>query len=135
MNGRKDERTDEPADRRTDLTGVSALALCCLSADYSSSHDRFDRSTSARHGADKRGAHGSCHTQWRSVGVIARRAIYESRAYCVDRCAVYQPSAARQRGTKVCRYNWHSAGCPGWPFLTLKCYSFSNKIHRNNFIK
>ena len=28
MNGRKDERTDEPADRRTDLTGVSALALC-----------------------------------------------------------------------------------------------------------
>jgi len=25
-----------------------------------------------------------------------------------------------QQGTKVCRYNWHSAGSLGWPFPTLK---------------
>jgi len=24
------------------------------------------------------------------------------------------------QGTKVCRYNWHSAGFPGWPFPMLK---------------
>jgi len=24
------------------------------------------------------------------------------------------------QGTKVCRYNWHSAGTLGWPFPTLK---------------
>ena len=25
-----------------------------------------------------------------------------------------------EQGTKVCRYNWHSAGTLGWPFPTLK---------------
>jgi len=26
----------------------------------------------------------------------------------------------KQQGTKVCRYSWHSAGFPGWPFPMLK---------------
>jgi len=26
--------------------------------------------------------------------------------------------------TKVCRYNWHSAGCLDWPLPTLKYTSF-----------
>ena len=39
-------------------------------------------------------------------------------------------------GTKVCRYNWHSAGSLGWPFPVLKYkYIFSNKIYGRNFIK
>ena len=34
------------------------------------------------------------------------------------------------------RYNWHSAGYPGWPFPVLKCkHFFSNKTHGSNFIK
>jgi len=39
-------------------------------------------------------------------------------------------------GTKVCRYNWHSAGSLGWPVPMLKYkYIFSNKIYGSNFIK
>jgi len=31
-------------------------------------------------------------------------------------------------GTKVCRYNWHSAGSPGWTFPTPKYkYIFKTK--------
>jgi len=31
-------------------------------------------------------------------------------------------------GTKVCRYNWHSAGSLGWPFPMLKYkYIFQKK--------
>jgi len=30
-------------------------------------------------------------------------------------------------GTKVCRYNWHSAGAVGWPFPLLK-YKYILKI-------
>jgi len=33
-------------------------------------------------------------------------------------CAPPQPIT--EQGTKVCRYNWHSAGSLGWPFPTLK---------------
>ena len=41
-----------------------------------------------------------------------------------------------QQGTKVCRYNWHSAGSPGWPLSVLKYkYLFSNKTYGSNFIK
>jgi len=38
--------------------------------------------------------------------------------------------------TKVCRYNWHSAGSLGWPFPMVE-YSvyFSNKIYGSNFIE
>ena len=38
--------------------------------------------------------------------------------------------------TKVRRYNWHSAGSPGWPFPMVD-YSvyFSNKIYGSNFIE
>ena len=36
-------------------------------------------------------------------------------------------------GTKVCRYNWHSAGSLGWPFPML--IYFSNKICGSNFIE
>jgi len=36
-------------------------------------------------------------------------------------------------GTKVCRYNWHSAGSLGWSFPMLEY--FSNKIYGSNFIK
>jgi len=40
------------------------------------------------------------------------------------------------QGTKVCRYNWHSAGSLGWPFPTLKYkYVFSNRIYRSDFIE
>jgi len=40
------------------------------------------------------------------------------------------------QGTKVRRYNWHSAGSLGWPFPMLKYeYIFSNKIYGSNFIK
>jgi len=43
-------------------------------------------------------------------------------------------------GTKVCRYNWHSAGSPGWPFPVLKTNTFfqikyTEAILSNNFIK
>jgi len=34
------------------------------------------------------------------------------------------PTAYKQssmiKETKVCRYNWHSAGSPGWPFTMVK---------------
>jgi len=32
-----------------------------------------------------------------------------------------------EQGTKVCRYNWHSAGFLGWPFPVLK-YKYSFQI-------
>jgi len=33
-----------------------------------------------------------------------------------------------RQGTTVCRYNWHSAGSPGWPFPMLKYkYIFQTK--------
>ena len=36
-------------------------------------------------------------------------------------------------GTKVCRYNWHSAGSTGWPFAVLKCkYIFQIKCTTTN---
>ena len=31
------------------------------------------------------------------------------------------------KGTKVCRYNWHSAGSLGWPFPMLK-YKYTLRI-------
>ena len=31
-----------------------------------------------------------------------------------------RPFSSRQQGTKVCRYNRHSAGSLGWPFPVLK---------------
>jgi len=37
---------------------------------------------------------------------------------------VSMPNTFLQRwpyGTNVCRYNWHSAGSPGWPLPMLKC--------------
>ena len=45
-------------------------------------------------------------------------------------------AVAYLRGTKVCRYNWHSAGSLGWPFpMTEYKFFFSNKMHGSNFIK
>ena len=42
----------------------------------------------------------------------------------------------RRKGTKVCRYSWHSAGSRGWPFPVLKCqYIFTDKIYGSNFIE
>jgi len=37
-------------------------------------------------------------------------------------CKAAQPGQSRQWpwGTKVCRYNWHSAGSLDWPFPVLK---------------
>jgi len=38
------------------------------------------------------------------------------------------------QGTKVCRYNWHSAGFLGWPFQMLKYkIYFFNKINGSTF--
>jgi len=38
--------------------------------------------------------------------------------------------------TKLCRYNWHSAGSLVWPFPVLKYkYIFSNGIYGSHFIK
>ena len=42
--------------------------------------------------------------------------------------------ASRPSGTKVCRYNWHSAGSLGWPFPVIKCKK-SNKTYGSDFIK
>jgi len=37
-------------------------------------------------------------------------------------------TSAQATGTKVCRYNWHSADFLGWPFSMLKCnYIFKIK--------
>ena len=36
-------------------------------------------------------------------------------------------------GTKVCRYSWHSAGSPGWPFPVLKYRYIFRWIIRNQF--
>jgi len=34
-----------------------------------------------------------------------------------------------------CRFTWHSAGSPGWPFPTLKYkYIVSHKIYGSNFV-
>jgi len=38
--------------------------------------------------------------------------------------------SAAVRGTKVCRYNWHSAVTVGWPFPIY----FSNKIYTKQFL-
>ena len=135
MNGRKDERTDEPASGPEDGLNRRQRARALLQTIAARTIDLIAR---RRHGTVQTSEEHmarATHNGVVSALLHDEQSTIESRAYCVDRCAVYQPSAARQRGTKVCRYNWHSAGCPGWPFLTLKCYSFSNKIHRSNFIK
>jgi len=38
--------------------------------------------------------------------------------HCVEKAESSQKLS--QYGTKVCRYNWHSAGFLGWPFSMLK---------------
>ena len=53
-----------------------------------------------------------------------------SRLYVSDGPATYfsHLCARRAWGTKMCRYNWHSAGSPGWPFPMLnKKYIFQIK--------
>ena len=35
-------------------------------------------------------------------------------------CACAQTKRLNEKGTKVRRYNWHSAGSRGWPFQMLK---------------
>ena len=45
-------------------------------------------------------------------------------APCACGRLVSMPNTFLQRrpyGTNVCRYNWHSAGSPGWPLPMLKC--------------
>ena len=49
--------------------------------------------------------------------------------YCTS-TDVYH-SVSSTPATKVCRYNWHSAGSLGWPFPV----HFSTKIYGSNFIK
>ena len=44
---------------------------------------------------------------------------YFIAASCTSVAAFFS-SLAPLRGTKVCRYNWHSAGSLGWPFPMLK---------------
>ena len=44
-------------------------------------------------------------------------------------------TTSEQQGTKVRRYNWHSAVSLGWPFPMLKCNFFSDKIYGSGFIK
>ena len=45
-------------------------------------------------------------------------------------CLLNEARSFGRYGTKVCRYNWHSAGSLGWPFPTLKYkYIFPNKIY------
>ena len=39
----------------------------------------------------------------------------------------HAPENRRRQGRKVCRYNWHSAGSPGWPFPMLK-YKYKKRI-------
>jgi len=40
----------------------------------------------------------------------------------------------RKSVTKVCWYNWRSAGFLGWPFPVLK-YKYTNKIYGSGFVK
>ena len=48
------------------------------------------------------------------------------------------PAGALALGTKVCRYNWHSAGSLGWPFPTLKYkknfrYNIRKRFYQTTF--
>ena len=68
------------------------------------------------------------------LALRARRVVHTTYGYFPP----WLDTRLASQGTKVCRYNWHSAGSLGWPFSVLK-YSlniyFPNKKYGSNFIK
>jgi len=56
------------------------------------------------------------------IGVGAQWATTNVRQKATVVCEVRDEPISTQRTikTKVCRYNWHSAGSVGWPFPVLK---------------
>jgi len=55
------------------------------------------------------------------MGVAGRRRLVQQPGGLTFGFAVHLvDNAVVQQGTKVCRYNWHSADSLGWPFPMLK---------------
>jgi len=71
----------------------------------------------------------------RAACCIRRLILREVRRFWDTTHGTSQSSVTHRYGTKVCRYNWHSAGSLGWLLSITNAKIFSYKIHGSNVNK